>query len=434
MPVSVKRKVLLAAALISGAAALVTGSAGCLSVKKEFESEKIRRADLWQQQHSANTTPSPKINLTWGEAVLRLRSGNDKVRAADYDRLRADENLKQIRRSLIPQLSLYASYNRALSNGPQIDPFSFASSVFFNVPGLIGYRLRHETAQLVVIRTQLAQEAVWREKVIDLYRAFYRSAEISSDQHLIADALNRTTGPGAEAFRRDLERRQILNTTQQVEAADKISELLGAPGTTFICAADTLPAVGYENPAVRPPITQLGKLTLQLSAVELVGMHARELGVDLQFWPDLNFYITTPSIYSRYGGEDRFWSSNDLFLGSSISWTLDTQGRRKSQKRVIAAETQLRRTALENESIRVSQRIQIALTALAETDNSLAALNNATPPAGSGALQNALSARRASLNNDRREWQLVIWFFDDARWSGVPPLPAPTPALAAISK
>jgi hypothetical protein len=159
-----------------------------------------------------------------------------------------------------------------------------------------------------------------------------------------------------------------------------------------------------------------------------VALRARELGVNLQYWPEVSVYISTPALYRRSGGDDNFWSSRDLFIGSNVYWTLDTRGRNASQKRVIAAEAELRRNVLANESVRLSHRIEDALDALARTEERLAALPANAP---STSLTASLESNRAALVAERREWQLILWFFDDTRWSGVPPLVTPA-KLAAL--
>jgi hypothetical protein len=83
---------------------------------------------------------------------------------------------------------------------------------------------------------------------------------------------------------------------------------------------------------------------------------------------------------------------------------------------------------LANESVRLSHRIEDALDALARTEKRLAALPANAP---STSLTAALESNRAALVAERREWQLILWFFDDTRWSGVPPLVTPA-KLAAL--
>jgi hypothetical protein len=414
--------------LFLGAALLVAGSSGCLSVRDEFSREEKLRQEDWNRHHAAALTPAPALRLTWTDALTRLRAGNEKIRSADVDCLRAEENRKQVRRSLVPLLSLQGGFNQALTHGSDIDPFTFAANVFFDVPGMVGYRLRHEAAELMVIRADLAREAVWREQVVELYRVFSQSAQQAGEQREITRALDLAAAPDAGVFRTALERRKETAGLAQTELRSQLGQLLGAPELRFDCDAQDLPSLAYDTPAGRPAAENLAHLPLRLAAVELVALRARELGVNLQYWPEVSVYISTPALYRRSGGDDNFWSSRDLFIGSNVYWTLDTRGRNASQKRVIAAEAELRRNVLANESVRLSHRIEDALDALARTEERLAALPANAP---STSLTASLESNRAALVAERREWQLILWFFDDTRWSGVPPLVTPA-KLAAL--
>ncbi len=417
------------AVILTGATTLITATTGCISVHRELAAEEQRRQVDWQQRHAtAQLARAAPLRLAWDDALVLLRRGNEKIRAVDLDCLRASENLQQVRRSLLPLLSLQGGYNQALTSGTGIDPFTFAASVFFDVPGMVGYRLRHEAAELVVIRSQLALEAVWREQTVELYRAFSHCAQLAGDRRNLARALAAATGPGSARFRTLLEHRLATLVGDEAEASTKLSHLVGQPDVVFDCTAAGLPALAYEQPANRPAATAIARLPLRLAAVELVALRARELGVNLEYWPEFSVYVSNPSLYRRNDGQNTYWSSRDMFAGANAYLTLDTRGRIASQKRIVAAETRLRRETLEREAATLSHRIETALVALSDTDVQLAAL----PAAGSTPstlFQTAVAARRTTLLEERRDWQLVLWFFDDARWPGVPPLtPSPAPA------
>ncbi|HEY0944746.1 MAG TPA: TolC family protein [Opitutaceae bacterium] len=412
------------AALAMGAAAALAGLSGCLSVKRELAAETQQTIASWEKRHSTAAKPTARVALTWDDAVARLRTGNDKIRAADLDSLRAAENLRQVRRSLIPQLNLQAGYNRALDGHTTIDPFTFAAGVFFDVPGMIGYKVRLEAAQLSAVRSGLARELVWREQMVELFRAFADNAQLAADLARLVEA-EKASPAAPQRFRAVLVQRRLAASSALAESDERVGRLIGEPAGVFACVASTLPVLGYEHAAERPAAAVLARLPLRLAAVELVALRARELGVNLQNWPELNVYVSTPAVYRRTGGEGAFWTTEDVFAGANVFWTLDTRGRRAGQKRLLAAEAAFRREALERESARLSRRIAHALAALSDTDARLAALPATT---GASALDASVAAQRAALNSERREWQLVLWFFDDNRWSPSGPMPLPSPA------
>lgn len=411
-----------AVALTVSATVVLAGLSGCLSVQRELAVEERQQIAAWEKRHAAAPAPAPRIALTWDDAVARLRVGNDKLRAADLENLRATENLRQVRRSLIPLLNVQAGYNRALAGDSSIDPFTFAGSVLFDIPGMVNYKVRFEAAQLAVVRSGLGRELAWREQTVELYRAFVENAQLAADAaRLDSAASGSTTAPAA--LRTALAQRRLAAATALTESDEKLGRLIGDPAGAFASVESSLPALGYATTTERPAAGALARLPLRLAAIELVALRARELGVELQNWPELNIYVSSPAVYRHTAGEGAFWSTRDIFAGANAYWTLDTRGRRASEKRVLAAEAAFRREALERESAALSRRIERALTALADTDAQLAAL---PAPIGAAALDASVAARRAALVAERREWQLVLWFFDDTRWPQPPPTSAPT--------
>lgn len=400
------------------ALAAAASVAGCLSAGKKLGEEEKHQQAAWEKRQAATRPQS--VRLTWDAALLRLRSGNEKLRAADLDCLRAAESLRQAQRSLIPLLSLQTGYNRPLSGTSGIDPFTFASSVFFDVPGMVGYRLRIEAARLVVLRAELGRELFWREQVVELYRRFRDCADREDELDAIAKAAADPALP--PTLRAELEQRRLNAASDLDRAAAKLRDLVGDNDLAFRCAAESLPALGYDNARVRPDPSSMARLTLRLSAVELVGLEARRLGLILEGWPELSVYVSNPVVYRYSGDNNSFWSTHDVFAGANVNWSLDTRGRRAGQKRIQAAEAALRRRALEQEASRASSRIRSAFDTLAATDADLASLPDNAP---SSAVTSALAARRLALLDQRRECQLALWFFDDERWPGVPPLHEP---------
>lgn len=398
--------------------AAIAAAAGCLSVQKKVNEEEGRQHQAWEKRQAP--ARAAKIDLTWDDALRRLRTGNEKLRAADVDCLRAAESLRQAQRSLIPLINLQTGYNRPLSGNGGIDPFTFASSVFFDVPGMVGYQLRIEAARLVVLRADLGRELLWREQVIELYRRFLACAELSDELAAIAKAPADLSLPAS--LKNALAQKRQADDDALAAAGEKLRELLGDSELNFRCAKPSLPDPGYADARTRPDPARLARLTLRLSAVELVGLEARRLGLILEGWPELSVYVSNPVVY-RYSGEnDAFWSTRDVFAGANLNWSLDTRGRRAGQKRVLAAESSLRRRALEQEAARSAARLKAALDTLAETDANLARLPESGPTT---TIDSALKAERLSLSARRRECQLALWFFDDERWPGVPPLHEP---------
>lgn len=413
---------------------LVFPFAGCLSVRRELAAEQSRQHDAWAVR-AAQPRPAPRA-FSWPEALAQLRAGNPKIRSAELDLTRAREARDQVRRSLIPLVSLQSGYNRSFGGGTinGFDPFYFAATVFFDVPGLMNYRTRDEAAQLTLTRAELGREAVWREQVTTLYRAAsdWNDLRVQAARLDRQQARARALAPGAPRVASAVQRRiapaQTRLAAQLADAGTKVSDLLGLPGTP-IEFSGPLPAPGYDLPATRPAPADLAGLPLRLAAIELVALRARELGVRLQAWPELSFAVSTPTLYRRTNGQTDYWSSHDVLAGANAFWTLDTRGRQASEGRLVAAERELRRTILAQEADRMAARLHAALDRLQATDRPFAALTAALRDAPDR-LRPDLVAQHEALATERREWEVVLWFFDDSRWVAPPP---PAPSLVAHS-
>jgi hypothetical protein len=120
-----------------------------------------------------------------------------------------------------------------------------------------------------------------------------------------------------------------------------------------------------------------------------------------------------------------------VLVGTNAFWTLDTQGRQASQSRILDAELALRRQILTQEAERVAAQLRTALDRLQATDAEFASVETALRNAPAR-VRGDLVARRDALATERREWQTVLWFFDDTRWpAAARDSSTPTPALAA---
>ena len=411
-------------AIVASAAAL---AGGCVSVRDELAREQ---AGLERQWHAQVVQPTPQAAhvLTWEAALAQLRAHNPKMRVTDLEVLRAEEGFDQTKRSLIPMANFQTGYNRALKHGTTdgFDPFYFAATLFFDVPGLINYRIRYEAAVLTLTRAELMRELAWREQVIELYRLARGDAQLAAQaqhhetQRRTAESLVATAPRTAAAERSRLALLEQRLATERADTQARLGDILGLPGEELAVATKGLPALAYDTAAARPAPEQLARLPLRLAAVELVALRARELGVKLRAWPEVNVSVSSPTIYQRTAGQSDYWSSQDVVVGLNGFWALDTQGRNASEARLAAAEREARHEALEQESARIVDKLHGALDGLSRTDMRLAEVRKALSEAPAGVRAPLVTAREA-LEEERAQWALVLWFFDDARWTaGVP--------------
>ncbi|CAM2894494.1 hypothetical protein [Rariglobus hedericola] len=421
--------------------AAVCLSSGCTSTATRLNEASAARERAWEESLRSRSQPSaalPGESLSWNRALEILKARNEKLQSADFEILRAQESLRQIHRSLIPLINFQAGYNRALKDAQNgFDPFTFAANVFIDVPGVFNYRARLLAGELLLRRALLARELLLREQTIELYRSFNaftplgQASARSAALRQIAAAL--TTDSPTSPLAADLARSAATQTKQsgrsEAVAIEHLSDVLGTPGTAYSPDVSTLPDLGYLDSTHRPDPASMARLQLRLAAVELVALRARALGARLRSFPDLNIYITSPGVYRYANNQQATWSSEQIVIGANVNWSLDTQGRRASDRRMLAVETTLRRNTLAAEEERNADQLRTTLAELTRIDQESSRIDaalrelTATPLSDTSRspLQANLQSQRTQLDELRLEWSLVLWFFDDARW----PVPNP---------
>jgi hypothetical protein len=395
--------------------------AGCFSVRREWAAESERRSEQWRALTSQPVADAERL-VTWSEALRRLRTSNPKVRAADLELKRAEEQRRQVRRSLLPVLQLQGSYQRLLTGGARMDPFTFATDVLLDVPGMVSYTMRRESTELLVVRAELMREAAWREQVTELYGNFHKAAALAQRERQLEDSLRMLPESVPAVLRESLERQRGQLARSREECTEKVSTALGIPGTRVGASFDGFPSAGYAKPEDRPKPDQLARLPLQLAAVELVAIRAREMGAKLEDLPQMNVSVSTPRLYQNVSGQGALWSSQDFAAGANVLWTVDTRGQRTGRKRLLKEEHALRREALQQEAIRLNNRIQNALRALRESDERLRQVEATLAANSDNVLSTQLLARKREIEEERLEWQVALWFLDDSRWPKIPSL------------
>jgi hypothetical protein len=409
-----------------GAAALIAAGSGCMSATRELAREQTRREAHWKDLVSA-PPPAEIPSLNWNTALDRLRHHNPKLGAADLDVRRAEEALSQVKKSLIPTANFQAGYNRVLGNsgGLTFEPFTFAATFLFDVPGLFNYRTRYEAAVLYLTRARLARETLWRTEVIELYRLHLENRDLSAEEHRLdetrrAQAQLALSSPrAAESVAGRLGAAQTQWSARRQDWQARLGELLGMSGVPVTFSGAGLPALPYEAPASRPAPETLARLPMRIAALELVSLRARQLGIRLEQLPEVDLTVDSPTIYQSGSGQGSIWSAHEVLVGVNAFWTLDTQGRQRSESRLLTAELTFRREVLEQEAVAAAAKMRAALDGLARTDRSMAAVHRALPDSPD-AWRSPLHEAGEALSATRRDWQCVLWFFDDAQWTGLP--------------
>lgn len=409
--------------------------AGCRSLPEALhEREAEVTAALRAQATALANRPTRALN--WSDAVALLQAQNQTLRQFHDAVLTSEERLRQINRNLIPGAAITANLSKGLTQLGDLHGDDAALSLygFFNVPGLIQWRMQHYAGELELLRATWARDLKSRELTIQLRELFVRATLLEQRRRQLALA-QRWAQPGPfalnlEASPQKLEHESLLMSLRREADAlqDAIAEILGDASFEWTLTAADLPAFDYvaagldlHDPA------RFGGLYRRLQAAELEGARLRQRGVKLQYWPDLTINLSSPPIYQSPGGAS--WTADALMLNLSASVPLDLRGNisqqlRETKRDFARLETKLReqnaRTLTGLMRAREALRLNTRQLRLADARfEALRSLPTAQSPARTrDNLERlfALDQQRTSLLLEKTQLESLFWLLDESRW------------------
>lgn len=411
---------------------------GCRSLPDELNQREAEVTASIQEQATALAN-RPARSIMWTDALALLREQNLTLRQSRDAIITSRERLKQVNRDLIPGAALTANLSKGITQLGDLNGDDAALSLygFFNVPGLIQWRMRHYAVELELIRTEWAHELKARELTIQLRELFVRSLLLEQRRRQLALA-QRWPQPGPLALSFDaspqkLEHESLLMSLRREADAlqDSIGEILGDASFEWTLDATDLPQFDYaaegldlHNPA------RFGGLYRRLQAAELEGARLRQRGIKLKYWPDLSINLSSPPLYQSRGGPS--WSADALNLNLSASVPLDLRGTisqqlRETKRDFARLETKLReqnaRTLNGLMRARDSLRLNTRQLRLAEARlDALRSLPAAQSPSRTrDNLERllALDQQRTSLLLEKTQLESLFWLLDESRWPAV---------------
>lgn len=424
--------------LIRTAAFALLLLAGCQSPRESLARRTVERATAYEAAaaRSAQLTASP---LTFADALASLREHNLEMRAARNAVIRAEENARQVFKDLLPGANLSANLSRSVTDLANLSRSDLAYSAFayINVPGLIQLRLRHYGAQLELIRARWAYELKERELTIQLREAFLRADLLATRRRTLMASLqwDTTRSPinGFESDPRSLERESILYALRTEADALQLSlaQLVGDDSHLWQPSLDDLPQLDYvTTPPNYADTERYGQLFRQLQALEIEGIHLRERGIKLQYWPDLRFSLSSPPLYQNNGGNTTSWDIDQVLLTASSSVPIDIQGNIRRQLREARRDRDLQFTRMADQLDLMLQRLEasrdaLALTArrLAITDIRLDGLRSLPLTQSPDTVRQnldrllRLDEQRTVLVLERARLEHLFWILDESRWT-----------------
>jgi hypothetical protein len=408
---------------------------GCLSPAKRVAEQLTPVQQAWQTnvQYQLNL---PTQALDWSQAKAMLESGNLKLRSSRLVVTNAQEFVRQVFKDLRPSIYMTAGMNRKLGDlsSTSWDDVNFNANGLINLSGLVSLNARLFASKLSLMRAEAAAVLQERTQLIELFKLFHKMAllqesvaqadvqERSVRQWLVLDPVL-----GGRALAELLVERTALEQTGE-GLNDKMGELLGDRSHRWSVNTEGLPALDYRDFPLGDT-NRVGRLQMQMAAIELVGAQAQRQGIKMQYWPDLYINLSGPPIYQRASGTESFWDWEDLRVNAYLFWQLDTRGNisrqlRQSQRNQALQEDQAR---LEAQGLiarlLVAQRLLSTVSQQeGQTTRQLEMLNQIPPPANFQSWQELYSSRRTlyqerqKLRAQASELNTLFWFLDDAQW------------------
>jgi hypothetical protein len=411
---------------------------GCTSPRKKL-ARKMPELRLQWQTNVAYQAELPEQNLDWPEAVRYLRDHSLKLLRARMEVTNAQENLRQVFKDLLPQITVHSGINQTVGDIPMTswnDVFLDING-FFNVPGFISLDARYFAARLSLIRAKTASELVDREQIIELYRlmlAYQEHAEakaaVEAEQRF-ANAVRSVDDITGRVLLRQNERRELALSRGADGLQQRAGDLLGEKGWRWKISTNGAPEFDYAAAPLRVDDTnRIAQLQMRLVALELVGAWARIVGIKLQYWPELRLFVTGPPIYTHRAGSETFFDADQIRVTADIFWQLDIRGQVGRQLRQTRREQELQIEQLRQQSIALIDRLLSAQKLVDDVRKEIAELDQvipiveALPPAAEFTSMVKAAETRTSLRDEERrlrrelaELNTLFWFVDEQRWS-----------------
>jgi len=397
---------------VLGLLLLVALSSGCISPAKKVDRFYGRVQAQWESNVISQAS-LPIRNLEWTDAVRLLEERNLKLRRGRNELTNAQENVRQVFKDLLPTLNLRSGLSESIRELPKtgIDDVTFSVDSFLNIPGIVNMSTRLFSARLSLIRAQTVYELSVREQVLELYKMILDAqdrrdlgAQLEGEK-AFADAVQRAEPVSGDALARDINGRLLTFQKDEEVQQGRISDLLGGRDSRWNLLTNGMPSFAYEaDPLPLSDTNRIAQLQMRLVAVELAGQWAREVGIKLQYWPEVNFFVTGPPLYQRANGQTRSWRPEDIVLRGDFYWRLDTRGYVSRQLRQARREQQLQLAQIQQDSLALINKLIAPLPA--DFTGILASLD----------LYRNLRDQERKLRRDLAELNAVMWFVDEAKW------------------
>ncbi len=421
------------------AVVLLLALAGCYSPNKKVASYYQDVQGQWQT-NVARQMALPARDATWPEALRLLEERNLKLRRARNDVTNATENVRQVFRDLMPTLNFRSGISESINElgTTSFDDVTFSIDSFINVPGIVNMSTRLFGTRLALLRAKTVYELALREQTLELYKTFldaqeHREAAAQLEtERAFAQAVQRAEPLTGDGLLRDINTRFLSYEKEGDAMQTKVSDLLGGREWRWNLITNGMPAFGYDAaPLPLADTNRVAQLQMRLVAIEMAGAWAREVGIKLQYWPEVNFFVTGPAVYQRVNGMTRTWKPEEIVLRGDFFWRIDTRGYVARQLKQARRDQALQLTQIQQDSLALVDKLLAAQRLLAgcreqltQVQRVLPLLEQAPLPADFAGILGMLDLYRNLKDQERKlrreiaELNVLMWFVDEQKWHG----------------
>ncbi|HZV34484.1 MAG TPA: hypothetical protein VFB72_07880, partial [Verrucomicrobiae bacterium] len=339
---------------------------------------------------------------------------------------------------LIPTISLDAGASKSLKSIPtmSLHDVTFNIDSFFNVPGVVNFHARLFSGRLSVMRAEAALQMAEREQTIELYKLFLEAREYDEEamelkkERAVAEAMRKADEISGQVLLKDVMNEEALLQKSREDFQARTGNLLGERRFRWVLTMDSFPEFDYaEHPLPLMDTNRVAQLQMKIVALELVGDWAQLHGIKLQYWPELTFYVTGPSMFQFADNRGSFIGPGNMVGAVDTFWTLDTRGYISQQLRTVRRAQDLEKAQMQLTALDLIDRLLSARKTEAslqeqssQLDKLLAFLDKVPPDTDiSSILQRAETNRsfrfqRAHLRRELAAMNTLFWFVDDQKW------------------
>ena len=417
---------------------LIFGFVGCTKprenlVKQEAEFQKNLLEQIEVQKERNSST------LNWEQALKLLLENNLELESAKESKRMAKEQKQQIFLDLLPTLSLSANLSKALEDLGTITEDDIRLSLFstVNLPGVISFYSRHYGALLGEIKADTDYKLKERQLIIRLRELFLKHEDYRQKQELKENSELISLKPQKsilELLKASPE--ELLAEQQDFEdrmGEDRLNQetckLLGSYQYNWQLLSEGLPQFDYASmPLELNNTNAVGVLLRKKQAIDLESLRLSRVLAKLSFFPDINFGMSTPALYTNSSPDYRFNADRIIISASSVA-SLDTNLRKTRNLQRVDRQIELQHQTMREEIERQVADWNLAKTELELVEKELQlaelrleAINSYEMGSDVAKLRTFLEKRTflmgqvTSLRQQKARIEGGFWLLDEQKW------------------